>query len=875
MSLLDALGQGATVVTVGTRLARHLRWRFDSSRSAEGKPAWRSADVIPWSAWLERLYRSSLMDAGSMADVDLLTASQARLLWQDIMASRPAGLALTADQHGAVQAVLEAWQLMRTWQIPTDAIRKFSRSGDTDAFAAWAAEFEARCRAQGWIDPWSLPDRIAADLSAARFVPDNPVCFAGFDESIPQQAAIQSLTPTIPVKPDSFSGARVMQLRCETPEHERDLAARWARHMLEDGEARVIGVVVPDLAAQADAYRRTFLDIFDPDWRSRTAGDLPVNAALGQSLSDTGPVHIALLILRAASGRVDYRELGVLLRTPYLRDAAQESGSRAAMDIRIRERRQQEIDLRQFVQTAGTNDPPDFVAAMRGIVDWGDTQRKPLSTGQWAAAFGELLNGAGWLKGRELNSDEYQALKAWGKLIQSFSKAGRITGDLSRESASRLLHELAREQRFQPEGRMDGVQIMAPRDAAGHRFDGIWIAGLSSDVWPPAARPNPLIPFDLQASHGVPGATPQRVRDATVRLMGHLTAAAPVTLASWPAKREQETLVPSPLLPETTVNPDAIPRYSGDTHRACIFESRQLESLATDPAPPLAGEMTVHGGSRLLKFQAACPARAFFEFRLGAKELAIPAYGIDALQRGNMMHDALEFLYSDIRSLGRLSEIDNETMGQMIDRAIVRSLQKHISRRHPLSKTLSANEERRMRKLLVMLIDIDRARPAFEVEAVESDASVTLGTITLKLRQDRIDRFAEGQRLVLDYKTGARFSIGDWRGERPAEPQLPLYAATADVRGIAVVTLNQDGVKYAGVGSGEVAAAGLKTAAEFTRNEESDWASLVRDWARAMNDLADEFAAGDCRIDRINFKAAEGEFAMLTRVHAYPGADDR
>ncbi len=42
------------------------------------------------------------------------------------------------------------------------------------------------------------------------------------------------------------------------------------------------------------------------------------------------------------------------------------------------------------------------------------------------------------------------------------------------------------------------------------------------------------------------------------------------------------------------------------------------------------------------------------------------------------------------------------------------------------------------------------------------------------MRIDRVDRLLDGARVLIDYKTGA--ATADWRGERPDNPQLPVYA---------------------------------------------------------------------------------------------------
>ena len=75
--------------------------------------------------------------------------------------------------------------------------------------------------------------------------------------------------------------------------------------------------------------------------------------------------------------------------------------------------------------------------------------------------------------------------------------------------------------------------------------------------------------------------------------------------------------------------------------------------------------------------------------------------------------------------------------------------------------------------------------------AVEKKHQIQLQNIKLTLRIDRVDQLSDGSYLIIDYKTG-HCAINDWLGERPAEPQLPLYllAYHSPVAGIAYAQIN-------------------------------------------------------------------------------------
>ncbi len=155
----------------------------------------------------------------------------------------------------------------------------------------------------------------------------------------------------------------------------------------------------------------------------------------------------------------------------------------------------------------------------------------------------------------------------------------------------------------------------------------------------------------------------------------------------------------------------------------------------------------------------------------------------------------------------------------------------------------------------------------FTVET-ETPRSLNIGPLALELRLDRIDSFADGAQLVIDYKTGELQVNGDWRGERLAECQLPLYAVTTGSRGVAVLQFTPSGVVVYGVGDPVLGLECLKTPEKFFSEPDLDWAGVVVRWRNQLEQLAAEFAAGDFRVDPTAPKKAAGQFAVLTGVYS-------
>src|SRR5690606_8510525 len=84
---------------------------------------------------------------------------------------------------------------------------------------------------------------------------------------------------------------------------------------------------------------------------------------------------------------------------------------------------------------------------------------------------------------------------------------------------------------------------------------------------------------------------------------------------------------------------------------------------------------------------------------------------------------------------------------------------------------------------------IELARPDFEVIEIEGTSAdappaedyraaltpVQAGPLRLRGKLDRVDRLADGDELIIDYKTGNAPSPRQFFGERPRAPQLPAY----------------------------------------------------------------------------------------------------
>ena len=99
--------------------------------------------------------------------------------------------------------------------------------------------------------------------------------------------------------------------------------------------------------------------------------------------------------------------------------------------------------------------------------------------------------------------------------------------------------------------------------------------------------------------------------------------------------------------------------------------------------------------------------------------------------------------------------------------------------------------------------------------------------------------------------------------ERPDDPQLPLYAVTAqeDVSALAFAKVRTGDMKYSGFSTRADVMPGVKTAL--------DWGALVAGWKAELEKLAGEFAGGNAAVDpkRGFDTCSRCDLQTLCRVH--------
>ena len=823
--LAEGRAAGVTVVTPNRRLAQALAREFDERQAARGLAVWETADVLPFGAFVERCYEEALYAQDAAALPRLLAPSQARAIWESLLS----GSALLAPAQTAADCA-DAWRLAHAWRIDRAAFStaaKFPGNDDTQAFAVWAREFAHRCRKEGLVDSAVLPDLL---LESGIRKPKLLAAY-GFDLVPPQSADFLRALGAVSCGPGAEKSDS-MKTAFPSARQELEAAAQWARACLETGAKR-IGIVVPDLQQRRKEVVRVFSGAMRPGWNlpdaASSAGAMPFDISIGEPLDEFPVVAAALGILELAAREISFEQASRLIRSPFLRGAETEFAARALLDAALRGALPPRLTLARLI--GAVRGCPVLRVSLENLYNLhrsvGTRENLPHF---WARHFSALLEAAGFPGERAPDSGEFQARARFNEALGEFARLGLIGGAVPYREALRQFGRLCADAVFQPETPEAPVQVLGILESAALTFDCLWVCGLTEEAWPLAARANPFLPVALQKQAGIPEAAAETSLALDRRITAGWIGAAREVVLSRPQKEKDRDLLPSPLIaqvPEGKIELPSLPNY-----RDVLFSSRAAEFLEDGKALPVAAA-TIRGGTRVLADQAACPFRAFARHRLGAEALEAPAEGLDAMQRGQLLHALMAGIWRELKTsaalASELTPVIRKSAAAAVDGL-------------GLEGRFAELEKMRLERLALEWLMVERSRDAFDAVAIEQKRPIAVGGLEFSGRIDRMDRLADGSYALIDYKTGQATTAG-WLGPRPDEPQLPLYAIAAkeQIAAVAFARLRTGDMKFAGLSMNEKQLPGVKPA--------KSWTALMAAWKADLERLASGFAQGDARVD--------------------------
>lgn len=868
---LAAIESDELIITANNRLRRHMLRAYAQRQETQAITTWPTPRIYSLSQWIDGQWTQAQRRAYPPALQRLITNAQRQVLWERIIRQSSLAEALLQAEPLA-QAADSALRNLELWQLTEEDVRRaeplLNPQSNSYCWLTWLGEFRAQLQSLGFITPETAQQRLVDAFAQGELAPEPVIHLVGFDDIPPlHQDLVNRACHRLSTLNPNPPPCQLQRTEATTTELEIRAAALWSQRQLASDPTAMIGIIVPDLGQRRDQVERIFVEVFEPlaALPDQARYTLPFNFSAGVPLATTPIVAATLDLLALQKSSWELEALCSLLLSPFFGDEQQEWVLRTHLIQKLRSLGKFTIslsDLRYHCQTLSTslNLPPGDTSLAHRLAQLENYRRATLgfhSAEYWCDFFQQHLQRLGWPGVRRLDSQEYQQLALWNQVLEHFAQLDGIGVQFSYHQAIQQLRAIAGKTPFQAQTPQSPIQILGALEGAGLQFSHCWVMGLHHRQWPPVPAPNPLLPSRLQREQKMPHASAERELHFARALTAHYQQCATQVVFSSAHSDGESELSPSTLIRHLPLTPlSALIEHTStprDSHYQRLRDSRTWQWVDCARAPRVdIHREAVRGGASLFKEQAACPFNAFARLRLGATRVDPPVAGFSPIERGNLLHEALVLIWRQLHSQSALLAMDDTALHTLVSHAANEAITSITRRRlGHIGAYYAQLEQERLTQLLQAWLNTEKNRPPFQTLALEEEVEVTFAGLPLHLRIDRIDQFENGERMLIDYKT-SKPTAASWRGERLDEPQLPLYAVTAqaDIAAIAFAQINASAMQWIGTGELQISHEGISPG-------QQSWQEQLQEWHQHLYQLAQDFIEGDARVDLKNPAAAQ------------------
>ena len=215
-----------------------------------------------------------------------------------------------------------------------------------------------------------------------------------------------------------------------------------------------------------------------------------------------------------------------------------------------------------------------------------------------------------------------------------------------------------------------------------------------------------------------------------------------------------------------------------------------------------------------------------------------PSIGLSKLEQGNIIHNILERFFNEVQSSSDLKQLSDNTLDELIDTHSETAL------REIPESNFKNNEKERVKRVIKKYIDLEKDREFFEVIKTESETKVEIDGLKFSTRIDRMDRLKDGSKLIIDYKTGKNIGLSKLINQPLEQAQLPIYAITNEVSGVAFATINPQNCQFKAI---------TKNKHDLPMSSQSinrmpEWKKQVSDWKEELVKASQQFQNGNAKV---------------------------
>jgi len=886
-SWLGELDKDTALIVPTRSLASSLNAQISDYYIAQKQVVWEAPNILMWGDYLRLMWQLNASELSSAHT--LISRQQSLLLWVqviDVSRRQERDLTLLNVQQTA-KAVERSWRLMHDWGVSESALAQ-DHVEDVEQFLSWTSEYQNLLRKRGLIDePLLLQALIDEDRSEFPF---NHLIWHSYDLVTDAQQRLNELAAERGVHISVASSARARSPEISYLEYANtndEIRASFikARTLIENSDSDyTISVVIPDLQRQQSQIREIAREVFYPSESPLATQqmDTVYRFSLGQPLSEWAAIETALSLIQMLKNRTSLVDFGFILRNQFValsRDNAEECRlferwlkrqriSNFLLD-NLPDLYQQCLEFFDEQHSSSEHKPTQksgLLMALNDIVDLkNDFQRRldqqkeqnkfaTISFSEWVNVFDQWLSAWGWgteVESGGLDSEQYQLLTRWQRLLEEYAGLSAVQSSLGLNRAIEILQQMARDAVFLPQAAASPILISGIYEAIGRPVNHCFLSGMNEN-YPPASQNDAFVPNRILQETGFPNATAQGSYCQANKVINSLLISSESVTLSYAQYDEQNSEIQggvSPLFRDQQFN-RSNPNISKE------YNDFDLEHYDDIQGPAWSSPAGPRGGSAIFENQSNCAFKAFVTHQLRYERDQEAEFGLDGLDRGNVVHRMLELAWHDLQTQANLKAKSESELDALIENVVEQVIADQSTQLTEDKAMLLKHERPRLSKLLKQWLILETKRPiGFSVVEREEPRQGNIGGIDFRYIIDRLDKMDDGRRLIIDYKTGA-VSRKDWTDERIAKPQMPLYsvminrAGPADIAGISYAKV--DAAKHEFLELSEVGI--LKTDGSHSQRYEAQWLEGKARWPELFEELANQFLAGDAQVNPIEEK---------------------
>jgi len=809
--LIHELLQADLILTPTRRLASSLKEQLCLSVGTGPIP-----ETVPLTQWLQDSYLA-LQDLAEHNAATLITGMQEKLLWFQHMPS-----SVTTEQ---LEYMVAANSILHNWQIPISELDAL-KSEQTEEFLLCRQRLYSFLRQNNLLLQCEIVDELQNLWSRLVCTPRLNIVLFEFSQISPLQEKLFTHLVDCGCKLVEHTNTQQPEVihRYEFKRDSDEIGAiiDWLRTKVTSSSEGTYAVVVPNLVERRSELVQAFTDL----------SPLPYNVSAPIPLNQYPMIQAALFILRLDLTNLSFSSLSFLLRCPFLQ----------ASSLELIEGTKLEVELRNWGEYRYSLDT--LIAKFPKFSLWHKLQQLQhiLTTNSnktricWLDRIIDILTIFSWPGTRTLDSDAMQLLNQWYSVLEQYQGYQFILQEHDYPSALNILEQICNGISFLPKSEQCQIQVLGVLEAAGLSFTGTWLMGFNSDNWPAAPNPNPYIPLALAKKYATPRSSTERELRVAKAITATLLSSATEVITSNSALQGTEERLPSALFKHIELQ--------ASIELKLPHQTLDLQPI-TDTTTPYT-QQKLKGGTRVVYLQSACPFQAFVSMRLNIKPLATVTPGLSPARRGELVHAIMRDIWAEIKDSHTLANIATTKLDRIVGTSIEQQLsilQQYLP--NSLTSCMLEVEQQRLYKLINKLLAIERLRPTFKVKALESSNNLHLCGLDMSIRIDRVDELADGSYAVFDYKTSSS-RVKGWFGERPQEPQLPLYSLALTKRPsvLGFVVLKANEISYVGLSATKESIPGITHFAEAKLPNAGNWQLQHSNWYTVLSNLVTDFQKG-------------------------------